>query len=171
MFDLIRRAQDKNCTIVFDPNARLELWNGFNFARTVREVLPDVDIVKTALDDMQKGNFSTESPEEVVEILFELGPHTVFITEGKAGSHAFSTKNSLFGIQTASKKGYEVDAVDTTRAGDAFTAGVITALVNNNRNLNNTLDFANAVAAVTTTAKGAMRSLPDKQTVYEFQND
>lgn len=170
MFDLTRRAQAKNCTIVFDPNARPELWNEFNYAKTVREVLPDVDIVKTTLDDMQEGDISAESPEVVAERLFELGPHTVFITVGKAGSHAFSTKDSPFGLQTASQKGYGVHAVDTTGAGDAFTAGVISALANNNQNLNRILDFANAVAAVTTTATGAMTALPDRETVDEFRS-
>jgi fructokinase len=63
-----------------------------------------------------------------------------------------------------SHAGYAVDVVDTTGAGDAFTAGVIAAL-SGGESLAEALAFANAVAAVTTTGTGAMTALPTREAV------
>jgi fructokinase len=51
--------------------------------------------------------------------------------------------------------------VDTTGAGDAFTAGAIAALAGG-ESLAEALAFGNAVAAVTTTRTGAMTALPTR---------
>jgi fructokinase len=58
--------------------------------------------------------------------------------------------------------------VDTTGAGDAFTAGLVAALVAD-EDLPEALGFANAVAALTTTAQGAMTALPTRAAVTAFR--
>ena len=67
--------------------------------------------------------------------------------------------------------GFEVRAVDTTGAGDAFMAGFLAGLLGSpETSLDaSTLDriclFANAAGAVTTTSRGAIPSLPDREAV------
>ncbi len=57
--------------------------------------------------------------------------------------------------------------VDTTGAGDAFTAGAIAAL-DGGESLAAALRFANAVGARATTAQGAMAALPTRAHVETF---
>jgi sugar/nucleoside kinase (ribokinase family) len=69
---------------------------------------------------------------------------------------------------------FTVKAVDATGAGDAFTAGLLAGLLNQPKAIQNepmlkrVCRFANAVGALTTTARGATPSLPTRQRVEEF---
>lgn len=69
---------------------------------------------------------------------------------------------------------FKVKAVDATGAGDAFTAGLLSGLLNqpealrNESKLREAYRFANAVGALTATARGAIPSLPTREVVDEF---
>ena len=54
----------------------------------------------------------------------------------------------------------EVKAMDTTGAGDSFTAGLITALLEN-KGLEEAVEFANLVASISVTRMGA-RTTPHR---------
>jgi fructokinase len=170
--DLIERARAHGATVSFDPNARPELWAGdeFSFAETVDDLLPQVDVLKASPDDLSEADIEYDGPESTADRLLERGPHTVFLTLGGEGSFAASTADAPWASsrETAFHDGYAVDPVDTTGAGDAFTAGVVAALVDGVA-LDEALGFANAVAAVTTTAPGAMTALPTREEVTAFR--
>lgn len=169
MFELIERAQEENCTVVFDPNARPELWTNFEYTDSLKQILADVDVVKTTPGDVRDAGVDVEQLEGLAAELLDLGPHTVFVTEGSDGSHAFSRSDAPWGRQSAFHTGYEPDVVDTTGAGDAFTAAVLAALADGQRDFTRVLEFANAVAAAATTAKGAMTALPNRGEVEQFR--
>lgn len=61
---------------------------------------------------------------------------------------------------------FSVNAVDTTAAGDAFTAAL--AVGWNGGDVAGMLRYANAVGAITTTISGAQPSLPDGKAVADF---
>jgi fructokinase len=69
---------------------------------------------------------------------------------------------------------FKVKSVDATGAGDAFTAGLLAGLlkqrkaIRNEAMLKDVVRFANAVGALTTTARGAIPSLPTRRQVEEF---
>ncbi|MFP4384677.1 MAG: ribokinase [Spirochaetia bacterium] len=65
---------------------------------------------------------------------------------------------------------YRVDAVDTTAAGDAFTAGLTLEYLKTG-DIAGAVQFANAVGALTVTKLGAQPSLPDLGTVQQFIQD
>lgn len=166
--DLLARANERGCTVVFDPNARPELWEEGEFERVVGDVLAGVDVVKATPGDLRAAGFEGE-PEELARALADAGVHTVLLTMGDEGAFAYATEDAPWGGATAFHPGYTVEAVDTTGAGDAFTAGALAALAGGERDVAEVLGFANAVAAVTTTAAGAMTALPDRATVREFR--
>jgi fructokinase len=170
--DLVERAQEAGATVSFDPNARPELWAGADasFAETVDDVLGRVDVLKATPDDLTAAGIDYDTPERTAEALLDRGPHTVFLTLGGEGSVAAASAAAAWadGPATVAHDGYTVEPVDTTGAGDAFTAGIIAALVDG-MGLDEALGFGNAVAAVTTTAQGAMTALPTREEVAAFR--
>jgi fructokinase len=171
--DLVERAREAGCTVVFDLNARSELWANGEFDRVVGDLLGAVDVVKATPADLRQLSFvdADESPAALARSLCTRGPSAAFLTLGDAGSYAFATDDSPLASGTAAHGGYAVEAVDTTGAGDAFTAGVLAALVDGERSPASMLAFANAVAAVSTTARGAMSALPTRERVRRFRAD
>lgn len=171
--DLVERAREVDRTLVFDLNARPELWADGEFDRVVSDLLGAVDVVKATPADLDDLSFvdTDESPAALARSLCSRGPSAAFLTLGDAGSYAFATDESPLAPGTAAHDGYAVDAVDTTGAGDAFTAGVLAALVDGERDPASVLAFANAVAAVSTRARGAMSALPTRERVRQFRAD
>lgn len=164
VFDLVERARERDCTVVFDPNARPELWSEADYETQVRRLLPDVDVVKLAPADLVPAGFS-DDPDVLTDELHGLGVATVLRTKGAAGSAASASSEAPWGPARASHDGYAVDAVDTTGAGDAFTAGVVATLADGEHDLPSVLARANAVAGAATTRAGGMSELPDPETI------
>ncbi len=168
-FDLMSRAGD-DAVVSFDPNARPELFDGVDFAGTCRRAFDLADVVKaTTTDlvaaDLADGIATDDDAPALARTICERGPHTAVITRGADGALARVTPEAPWNRTpepiVVQHGGYSVDAVDVTGAGDAFTAGVIAALSDGD-SLDEALAFANAVAARSTTAKGAMAALPTR---------
>lgn len=176
IFELVDRARACDCTIVFDPNTRPELWAPrSNPVAVLESMLDRADIVKTATDDFADLGYPS-TPEQLANRIMDRGPHTVLLTMGSAGSALYANDDAPWGAGTWSHDGYRVDTVDTTGAGDAFLGGVLVALdEETDADLTNAhrtdtyptelLSFANAVAALTTTGAGAWTALPDRDAV------
>ena len=157
--DLCERAQARDCTVCFDPNARPELWRNADFATEVGEILGDCDVVFATPGDLRAAGIEGDDPDALAERVRERGPHTVFVTLGSEGSFAVAGAGAPWGPAEAAHDGYEVSVVDTTGAGDAFTAGALASLAGGETDLERVLAFGNAVAAASTTSAGAMGPL------------
>ncbi|WP_135662459.1 carbohydrate kinase family protein [Halorhabdus rudnickae] len=166
MLDLAERAQAADCTVSFDPNTREDLWpDPTKLEPTMRDALELADVIKTDREDLAMLLDSVEnSIETVAEELTGYGPHSVFLTQGSKGTYALATDDSPWGPAETDQPTLHVDAIDTTGAGDAFTAGAITALLEG-KSLDEAIRFANAVGALTTTETGAMAPLPTREAV------
>ncbi|WP_231183430.1 carbohydrate kinase [Haladaptatus sp. DYF46] len=168
-FDLVERARAADCSVVFDPNARPELWPEDGFAEAVDEMFGFVDVVKATPEDLEMAGFDAEETTRLAASVCETGPHTCLLTMGEEGAYAHATDEAPWNAGSASHSGYDVSVVDTTGAGDAFTAGALAALADG-KSLDSVLGFANAVAALTTTEPGAMTALPDRDAVDELRD-
>jgi fructokinase len=166
--DLAERASEQGATVVFDPNARPELWND-EFPAVVARALDHADVVKSTPEDLAAAGFDADAGlKTLAAAVHDAGPATLLLTRGDAGAFAAATEEAPWGPATATHDGYRVDPTDTTGAGDAFTAGALAALADGEP-LDEVVAFANAVAAVTTTATGAMTALPDRAAVRAFR--
>jgi fructokinase len=166
--DLIERASDRDCVVVFDPNERPGLWApGIDRRETIERALAGVDVLKASREDLANPWADVDSPAE----LLDRGPDAVFLTRGSEGGQLVAGEGSPWGGGAWDHPGYEPGAVvDTTGAGDAFTAGVVAGLVDDEGPAE-VLAFANAVAAAATTARGAMSALPDRGMVERIRAD
>ena len=174
--DLLDRAADADCTVSFDPNVRPELWaNEAELATICGWAIEETDVLIATPEELRTLGYEGEDPAALATAVTTDGPHAVVMTMGEAGAKALSTDAAPWGQATASHGGYEVDDVDDTGAGDAFSAGLIDALARaaaredpSVASLEDALAFANAVAAMSTTERGAMEALPRKRDVEAF---
>lgn len=174
LFDLVDRANSHDCTVLFDPNTRQELWSTQSDPESVVESMVErVDIVKTATDDFAAFDYPS-APEQLAERLLDRGPHTVLLTMGSDGATLYADDDAPWGAGTWSHPGFSVDPVDTTGAGDGFLGGFLAALDDQQDPADadpmELLSFANAVAALTTTGDGAWTALPDRNAVDALRN-
>ncbi len=178
-FDLMERAHGVDGTVVsFDPNARPELFDEFDFASSCARAFAAADVVKATAEDLIAAGVVDEDATDadapdLARAVTERGPHTALVTRGPDGALARAEPaapwNPTDEPLVVEHPGYAVDPVDTTGAGDAFCAGAIASL-SDGEPLAEALGFANAVAAQTTTARGAMTALPTRSAVAALRD-
>lgn len=96
--------------------------------------------------------------EDALRRLLARGPRFVAMTLGREGALAMTRDGELL-----RSRGFDVDAVDTTGAGDVFHGAFLYGLLEG-WTIERTLDFSNAAAAMNCTALGArggVTRLPD----------
>ena len=155
---LIERVGKYSAKISFDVNFRSDVFKNEQEAVAVyTRILPLVDIIKFSEDETDI--FGKDYIER------ELKDKLVFVTLGSKGSKWFY--KGIGGHVPTIK----VKCVDTTGAGDAFYAGVLTKLdkkdapVETDEYLNETLKFANVCGGLNTRGKGAIDCLPDLEEI------
>lgn len=103
--------------------------------------------------------------DNVVRKLYHPNLKLLLVTEGPEGCRYYTKDFS------GRVKGIKVDAVDTTGAGDAFVAGILSqlasdvSLLQDEGKLRDALSFANACGALTVMERGAIPALPTKEVV------
>jgi len=102
-----------------------------------------------------------ETAERAARTLLERGVKTVLVTLGGDGVLMVT------GDTVRHVPAWKVKVVDTTAAGDAFTAGFTVALAAG-KSLEDAVKYANAVGAITVTRFGAQTSLPTSEEVTRF---
>ncbi|MEU1476996.1 ribokinase [Streptomyces sp. NPDC005760] len=101
----------------------------------------------------------SDMPEDWARLLLAKGPKSVVVTLGAEGSLVASSSGGV--TRVASVK---VDAVDTTGAGDAFTAALAFRL-GEGASLAEAAAYASRVGAVAVTREGAQDSFPTAEEV------
>ena len=99
-----------------------------------------------------------QSVRAVAERLMELGARQVVLKLGSAGAAIFN------GQAFERIPGYRVEAIDTTAAGDAFTAALGVAIARG-ESLATATRFANGAGAAACLTLGAQPSMPSRETV------
>ena len=150
------RCKEIGTTIVWDPapasNEHIHLLQVSDF------VTPN-EIEATALAGIEVS--TVDSAIKACEIISSMGKATPIIKMGDLGvvyMDAHGIKHQI---------GFEVDAIDTVAAGDAFNAGFAVALTEG-LNVNGAVRFACAAGALATTKYGAQSSMPFRNEVDSF---
>lgn len=129
-----------------------------------QELYQYVDILKpneTELGILTGISHAEKHLEEAVEILKACGVSNVIVTLGEKGVYIKEENRAAFRL--AAKR---VQAVDTTAAGDSFTAA-LAVMLSEGSSLVDAAEFANVAAAVVVTRKGAQSSIPTKEEVWQ----
>ncbi len=123
------------------------------------EVLSKIDIVTPneteaqALTGVEVGNL--EDAKRAAKVFLDRGVKNVVITMGALGSFATD------GVRSELLPRLNVNAIDTTGAGDAFNGGFVMAL-SEGRDLFQALRYGNATGALSVTKLGTAPSMPSR---------
>ena len=152
-------AAKHNVRIILNPAPAQELSN--EFLKKVSVVTPN----ETEAELLTGIKVEDEkSAEHASRILSEKGIETVLITLGAEGVYAASPEfNGII-------PGFEVDAVDTTAAGDVFN-GVLAVSLAEGKSLTEAVRFANAAGALSVMTLGAQTSAPSRMEIESFIKD
>jgi fructokinase len=154
----LKFAKEANTLISFDANLRLKRWDSESQCRrTVCSQLEQVDIVKLTEEELY---FLTETDmiEDAMNIVSSYTIPYLFITLGSEGAIAIMNGRKVY------VPSIEVDAIDTTGAGDAFMSALLyqfheKGLPTDLLQLEKYTAYANRVAATTTTQIGSLTAL------------
>ena len=121
-----------------------------------------VDIIKpneTELQMIAKAGGESLELEWAAEYLRQKGVKDVIVTLGEKGVYVNSERKGI--LQIPAQK---VEAVDTTAAGDTFTAAMAVKLAEE-ADIEQAVEFANRASAIAVTRKGAQASIPTREEV------
>jgi fructokinase len=172
----MRRARSAGALVSFDMNLRPALWPATEAPLPrLWEALLEADVIKLSAEEFAFIHAGEGSDDAVLGRLWSGKPRLLLITDGAAPMRWFSRS------ARGTVKGYAVDAVDTTAAGDAFVGGLLArlaaervspatfdALVADEARLVDLIRFAAACGAITATRKGSFTAIPDQAEVRAF---
>lgn len=143
-------------TVILDPAPAVGLSEEiFQFV----DFLTPNEVELQMLSGLSLGETSEVIP--AAQALRQKGADVVIAKVGKRGSVIVSAK------EVQHIPAYDVNAVDTTAAGDSFNAGFAFGLAKG-EGIVESVRLANAVAGLSTTAMGAQTAMPSWQLVEEF---
>ena len=166
----IRFAKEKGALISYDPNYRPDLWPNQSLARQkMQDGFNYADFVKISEEEM---TFITgaDTPEGCGEFILRRGAKAAAVTLGEKG--CYFTDGEVEGYLP----GVPSKLVDSTGAGDAFTAAMLYHFAQKrrafpgyqlkaDREFQGWLAFANAAGSIAVTKIGAIPSLPGRNEV------
>ena len=153
----LNKAKELNKYTILNPAPAVKLDD---------EIIKNVDLLtpnETELEIISGVSIETEEDiQKAAQIMIEKGVKELIVTLGSKGSLYINTEKSMF------KKAYKVEAVDTTAAGDSYTGALAVAL-SQDKNIEDAMDFASKVGALSVLKEGAQSSLPTLEDVKNFR--
>ncbi|EMV6700108.1 aminoimidazole riboside kinase [Escherichia coli] len=149
--------------ISFDPNIREDLWQDEHLLRLcLRQALQLADVVKLSEEEWRLISGKTQNDRDICALAKEYEIAMLLVTKGAEGVVV------CYRGQVHHFAGMSVNCVDSTGAGDAFVAGLLTGLSStglstDEREMRRIIDLAQRCGALAVTAKGAMTALPCRQ--------
>lgn len=168
--NLIKQARKQGSILSYDPNVRESLWGDLHRARLV--ILDTAKLVNNLKVNKEESVLLTgeEDLKKAAAALFMPNLDLLVITLGKDGCY-YKTKQGEGMIPSI-----DVQVVDTTGAGDAFNAGLISGLYDAQKRaselskseLEQILKRAVIIGSLTTTKKGAVSAFPLKEEIAQY---
>lgn len=161
-------AKENGLLISFDPNLRPPLWSSLELAKEQMEYgFQFCDILKISDNEIQFVSGKEDYDEGIKYLQEKYNIPLILLTLGKEGSRAY------YKGMRVERSGFTMKTIETTGAGDTFCGSSLNYILEHGldnlteEQLGEMLTFSNAAAAVITTRKGAIRSMPEKQEVLD----
>ena len=153
----LKKSKELNKYTILNPAPALKLDD---------EIIKNVDLLtpnETELEIISGVSIETEEDiQKAAQIMIEKGVKELIVTLGSKGSLYINKEKSIF------KKAYKVEAVDTYTYIYCYTAALAVAL-SKDKNIEEAMDFASKVGALSVLKEGAQSSLPTLEDVENFR--
>ncbi len=162
----VELATAADVPVVFDVNLRPSLWPDIEAAREV--CLPIIErstLLKLSLDDARHVFGVEDDPEAAVESARRHAPHFIVLTDGARGAWFVDETGAIRHVPA-----FDVESVEPTGAGDAFTAALVSRLLSRDWSPPSESDvrYSSAAGALATTKAGALEGLPTASELDEL---
>ena len=149
--DAIKQIRKNGATVSWDLGWDPEVGRSQGF----RELCLDLDLL--FLNEMEACKYAGVSSAQEAVAYFRRAHNTVVIKQGAAG--AIASRSAATPVQV---EGIEVDAVESTGAGDAFDGGFLHAWMAG-RGLEEALLWGNICGGLSTRLPGGIEALPNRE--------
>lgn len=122
LLNLLAACRKNGCLIAFDNNYRPQLWNNADEAAACYASALKVTDVALLTHDDEEALYGPHSAEEVIRRTHDFGVPEVVVKRGVENC-LVSTLDEQFSVPSVKVR----DVVDTTAAGDSFSAGYLAA--------------------------------------------
>jgi fructokinase len=163
-------AKENKLLVSFDPNLRENLWDSLDHAKSEIEYgFSKCDILKISDNELEFMTGTSDFSKGVSIIRKKNDIPLIFVTMGKNGSRAYFEDFFVEASPFIQK-----NTIDTTGAGDTFTACVLDGILNcslsslSRERLLEMITFANAASSIVTTRKGALKVMPEKEEILSL---
>jgi fructokinase len=121
LLEFLRKSKALDCTIIYDPNARLHLADDPYLMKKIMENISLATIVKGSDEDFHF-IFGTNGSEEAYHKIQKQSARILFYTKGPEGVELFTPNLHL------QAEALKIQVISTIGAGDNFSAGVVFGL-------------------------------------------
>lgn len=164
----VLKAKETGALVSFDPNIRFALWESKEEAK--QQILWGMnyaDILKISEEELSFITGTGDVEQGSLELQRQFGIALIVVTLAEKGCYY-----RLAG-QDGYVPGFQVKAIDTTGAGDAFLGCLLYKILETGGSLEDLTDqqitsmltFANAGGALVTTRKGALGAMPTTEEI------
>lgn len=164
----LQKLKQHNGLISFDINLREQMWADHQQMRQqINTFCQDADILKLSAEELF---WLTENHDwhDALKQLAATYPASLKIVTNGADGCTIICHDHIYHFDS-----YKVNSVDTTGAGDAFVAGLLSSIASSGLPqdklmVEKMVTVASACGALATTQKGALTALPDSQFLQTF---
>jgi 2-dehydro-3-deoxygluconokinase len=161
-FRIVEQAHQRGMQVVFDPNIRRKLWSLEEARPVLNHIASQADIILPGIEEGTILTGQVQAPE-IAQAFLNNGAQLVVVKLGPEGAY----------YQSATEQGYvggfHVRLVDEVGAGDAFTAGLLSGLLDG-LDISSAVKRACALGALAVTGTGDYESLPSRHELDVFLN-
>ncbi|HIG45299.1 MAG TPA: sugar kinase [candidate division Zixibacteria bacterium] len=146
--EALQKAGSLGCRTSFDINYRAKLWSPDEAAHTLTPILHHVDILISTIADVKLIFNIDGSPEQIIqELSTRFNNEMIILTLAEGGAVGWSEDTGF--LHTGP---HSVEQVDRLGAGDAFDAGLLYGILQDD--LESGLSFGAALAALSYSEQG-----------------
>ena len=145
-------VKDTKSNLAFNPGT-LQIKSGKDHTKNVLLVTSVLFVNKEEGEELLGYPQGRKNIEEIITALQKLGPRMVVITDGKNGSFAIDEKGNIL-----KKDIIEVEVIEKTGAGDAYSSGFLAA-ISNNKSLADAMSWGTKNSAAVIRKVGAQTGL------------